>query len=180
MADNFKASDLDERPRAADEIAGILYQRVKVCFGADNSSSDVSTSNGLPVNNLAGTAAIGDVGMQYRANATGGATRYHLISANTTNAAVVKASAGRLIGWSVYNDNAATRYVKFHNQTTTPTAGSGVVMTLAIPSKQVREMQLPGGIGFATGIAITTTTGIADNDSAAVAANDLSIDLFYA
>lgn len=179
MADNFNRSDFEPRRIAADEVGGVMYQRVKVTFGADNSSSDVSTSNGLPVNNLAGTAAIGDVGTQYRANATGAAARAHLVSANTTNATVVKASAGRLLGWSIYNTSAAVKYVKLHNQTTAPTAGSGVVLTVAVPPNNCREFNMPGGIAFATGIGFTTTVGGADNDSQAVGAGDLIIDLFY-
>ena len=128
----------------------------------------------------AGTAAIGDVGVQYRANATGAASRSHLVSAASTNATVAKASAGRLLGWHVSNTNAAYRYVKLHNTASAPTAGTGVVQTIAVPPNGVASFQMSGGIGFATGIAFTTVTGSADADSAAVAAGDLIIDLFFA
>lgn len=44
----------------ADEIASVKYQRVKLIHGADGvNAGDVSSSNGLPVSLLAGTAAIG-------------------------------------------------------------------------------------------------------------------------
>ena len=128
----------------------------------------------------AGTNAIGDFGIQYRANATGAASRTHLISAGTTNATVVKASAGRLLGWAITNSSAAWKYVKLHNQATTPTAGTGVVQTIGVPPNSVREMSYDGGIAFTTGIALTTVTGITDADSVAVTANDLAIDIFYA
>jgi hypothetical protein len=39
---------------------------------------------------------------------------------------------------------------------------------------------IEGGIGFATGIGMTTVTGAADNDSTAVGLNDLIIDVFFA
>lgn len=128
----------------------------------------------------AGTNAIGDVGVQYRANATGAASRSHVISAATANPTIVKASAGRLLGWNISNTNAAFRYVKFHNQATSPTAGTGVVQTVAVPPNSNVNLVIDGGIGFATGIAMTTVTGAADNDSAAVGLNDLIIDVFFA
>ena len=34
---------------AADDIGGVLYQRIKPTYGADGSATDVSESNGLPV-----------------------------------------------------------------------------------------------------------------------------------
>lgn len=128
----------------------------------------------------AGTNAIGDVGVQYRANATGAASRSHVISAATANPTIVKASAGRLLGWNISNTNAAFRYVKFHNQATSPTAGTGVVQTVAVPPNSNVNLVIEGGIGFATGIAMTTVTGAADNDSTAVGANDIIIDVFFA
>lgn len=129
---------------------------------------------------VAGTAAIGDVGQQYRANATGAASGTHLVSAATTNATVVKASAGRVVGWFFINTNAAIRYVKLHNQTTTPTAGSGVVRTIGIPANGVATFRLEGGIAFSTGIALTTVTGAADADATAVGLNDIIGDIFFA
>jgi hypothetical protein len=128
----------------------------------------------------AGTNAIGDVGSQYRANATGAASRNHLISAATTNATIVKASAGRLLGWNISNTNAAFRYVKLHNQTTSPTAGVGVVQTISVPPNSNINYSLEGGVAFTTGIGMTTVTGAADADNTAVGANDLTIDLFFA
>ena len=129
---------------------------------------------------IAGTAAIGDVGMTYRANATGAASGAHIVAAGTVNATVVKATAGRVLGWSLANTNAAWRYVKLHNQATAPTAGTGVVRTIAIPPNGVSNFMLEGGIAFTTGIALTTVTGAADADNTAVGANDIIGDLFFA
>ena len=129
---------------------------------------------------VAGSALIGDVGQQYRANATGAASGAHLVSAATTNATIVKGSAGRVLGWALANTNAAFRYVKLHNQTTTPTAGTGVVRTIAIPPNSLAQMKLEGGIAFATGIGLTTVTGSTDADTTAVGAGDIVGELFFA
>jgi hypothetical protein len=139
-------------------------------------TASVTTSTTL----TASTAAIGDVGVQYRANATGAASGTHLVSAATTNATIVKGSPGRVIGWSLANTNAAWRYVKLHNQTTTPTAGTGVVRTIAIPPNNVNTFNIEGGIAFATGIGLTTVTGAADADNTAVGLNDIVGDVFFA
>jgi hypothetical protein len=128
----------------------------------------------------AGTNAIGDLGLQYRANATGASTRFHLISAATTNLTNIKNTAGRLVGYSISNTNAAWRYLKFHNLATAPTAGASVFLTIGIPPNGVRELAIDGGVGFTTGIAISTVTGSADADTTAVAVGDLIIDIFFA
>ena len=131
--------------------------------------------------NLSSTTNLaGDVGIQYRATATGAASGAHIVSAATTNPTVVKSAAGRVMGWSLANTNAAWRYVKLHNQATAPTAGTGVVRTIAIPPNGVSNFTLEGGIAFATGIALTTVTGAADADATAVGAGDIVGDLFFA
>jgi hypothetical protein len=129
---------------------------------------------------VAGTAAIGDVGQQYRANATGAASGAHIVSAASTNATIVKNTPGRVLGWCLANTNAAYRYVKLHNQTTTPTAGTGVVRTIALPPNNSVTFTIEGGIAFATGIGLTIVTGAADADTTAVGLNDVVGDLFFA
>jgi hypothetical protein len=185
------------RLRIASTITGGSIQAFTTFIHSELSSSITTVANGTAANlnatvsgtvtaNVgtgslaAGTNAIGDFGVQYRANATGAASRTHLVSAGSTNATVVKASAGRLLGWAITNSSAAWKYVKLHNQATSPTAGTGVVQTIGVPPNGVREFASEGGVAFTTGIALTTVTGIADADATAVTASDLAIDIFYA
>ena len=129
----------------------------------------------------AGTNLIGDVGGQYRANATGAASIKHIVSGASTNATNVKASAGRVVGWSLVNTTASLQYVKLHNNAGTPTAGAGVVQTIAIPANGVNNMPLGyAGVGFSTGIAFTIVTGSADADATATTAGSVIGDIFYA
>lgn len=114
-----------------------------------------------------------------QAGTTGGYTTYHLVSAATTNATNIKASAGKVAGWYIYNSNASARKVAFHNTAGTPTAGAPVFFSIVIPGSAGANLLSDVGIDFSTGIAITTTTGLADTDSAAVALNDLVINIFY-
>jgi hypothetical protein len=48
------------------------------------------------------------------------ASTFHLVSAATTNATNIKASAGTVNGWYIYNSNANARKVAFHNTAGTP------------------------------------------------------------
>ena len=111
--------------------------------------------------------------------ATGGATVYHLVSANSTNATNIKASAGKITGWYIYNSNGSARKVAFHNNAGTPTAGASVYFSVVIPPLSAANVAYPAGIAFSTGIAITTTTGLADSDASLVGTTDLVINIFY-
>ena len=110
---------------------------------------------------------------------SGGLSTSHTVSAASTNATVVKNSAGQLFGWYIYNSNAAARKVAFHNTTSTPTAGSSVFFSIVIPPTSAANVEFANGIAFSSGIAFTMVTGLADSDSTGVAANDLVANLFY-
>lgn len=115
---------------------------------------------------------------------TGGYTPGKLISANTTNATVIKASAGTLGSLTLFNTNAAAMYVKFYNKATAPTVGTDPpVATYLIPGGTAGAgvcVPLPSqGLAFSAGISFATTTGIADSDTAAVAANEIIVNYGY-
>jgi len=130
---------------------------------------------------VAGTALVGDVGVQYRATAAGLATTTtHFVAAGSTNATLVKNAAGKVFGWYFANTTASWRYVKLHNQATAPTAGTGVVRTIGIPPNNTASFFSEGGVSFTAGIGLTMVTGAADTDATAVTANDIVGELFYA
>jgi len=108
-----------------------------------------------------------------------GCQDYHAVAAASTNVASVKASAGQLYGWKVFNNAAYPIYVKLHNTATAPTAGAGVVQTIAVQAGESEAFFLPTGIAFAIGIGISIVKGIADSDATAVAASDGVVDLFF-
>ena len=131
----------------------------------------------------AGSTAIGDVGVQYRASATGGASVASVLSPATPAATSVKASAGRLLGWQLVNTSAAVRSVKLWNTAVgSITLGTTAALwEIDIPAGGTREMTLAGGIGFATAIsyAVTGAKGLTDN-TGTLGANDVSGSFFYA
>jgi hypothetical protein len=108
-----------------------------------------------------------------------GCSIYHAVAAGSTNAANVKASAGQLYGWRIFNNAGYVIYVKLHNTAGTPTAGSGVVQTIGVEAGLAAELFIPVGLAFATGIGISIVKGIADSSATAVLASDCVVDLFY-
>jgi len=120
-----------------------------------------------------------DYGLTVR-RAVAGASMYHVVAAGSTNAANIKASAGRVTGWHIFNNAMYPVFVKFHNTNGTPTAGTGVVYTIGIQGGVALEGGMgDDGLAFATGIGITIVKGIADADATAVAASDCVVNVHY-
>lgn len=125
---------------------------------------------------------VNEVGAQWVSptpSANGGLTVFTLVSAASTNATVIKNSTGNVYGWYIYNSNTSARKIAFHNTTSTPTAGASVYFSIVIPPTSGANVEFTNGIQFSSGIAITTVTGLAANDSTAVALNDLIITILY-
>lgn len=98
-------------------------------------------------------------------------------SAASTNATVIKGSAGTLWSVVVSNINAAARYLKFYNKATAPTVGTDTpVLVIAIPAGATVPVSFgANGVRFATGIGLAITAGAADSDTAAVAAGEIKV-----
>lgn len=123
----------------------------------------------------AGTAAIGDVGVQYRASATGAATASAVMSPATPAAASLKAAAGRVLGLYLQNSAAAIRSLKLFNATTVTLGTTAAAFEIDIPAGGAVNLSFAGGLAFGTGIqwAVTGAKGLTDN-TGSLAANDVS------
>jgi hypothetical protein len=117
-----------------------------------------------------------------RPGASGGLSMSKTVSAASTNATSVKASAGQIYSIQCFNLNAAARYLKLYNKASAPTVGTDTpVKTLLIPGNTAGAGFIfdTHGLEFTTGIAFALTTGIADSDTAAVAANEIVVNIDY-
>lgn len=110
---------------------------------------------------------------------SGGCSNYHVVAAASTNTANIKTSAGQVYGWAIFNAAAYNVYVKLHNTSGTPTAGSGVIKTIGVPAGGGNNIDLSKGIAFGTGIGISIVKDIADAGTTAVAASDCVVDIHY-
>jgi hypothetical protein len=142
----------------------------------------------------AGANIVGQVGIDQttpgttnavvdRPGTSGGLSMHKTISAASTNATNVKASAGQVYAVQVFNTNAAARYLKLYDDAAAPTVGTDTpVKTLTIPGNTAGAglvLNWDKGLVFSSGIGFGLTTGIADNDTGAVAANEIGVNLDY-
>lgn len=97
----------------------------------------------------------------------------------------VQATAGTLYGYYIANLATTTRFVKFYNATAANvTVGTTTpVLTLPIPGNATDDIgaNILGGVGikFDTAITVAATTGLADNDTGAPAANDVVVNVYF-
>lgn len=99
----------------------------------------------------------------------------------TTNATAMKTSAAQVYGVELYNAAAYPVYLKFFNKASAPVVGTDTpVWVIGIPAGGRVDISRPIGRAFSAGIAYAITKLAADNDTTAVAADDLigSIDYF--
>ncbi len=182
------------------DSVGALWTR-DTATQVDDAAFTPATGRVMPVGYLADETATdsvdeGDAGVarmtldrkQIHANyahAAGGATPYKLVSAATTNATSVKASAGTVYMITASNVNAAVRYLKLYNKASAPTVGTDTpVLTFAIPGNTAgagTNIPVPTvGINFSTGIAFALTTEATDAGSTGVALSEIVVNLAYA
>ena len=104
-------------------------------------------------------------------------TASNINSAATTNATLVKASAGTLYNIGASNTGGAAAFIKLYNKATAPTVGTDVpVLVLVVPAGGNVDFDLgPMGHRFATGIGLAITNLAADTDTTAVAAAQVKV-----
>lgn len=153
------------------------------------SSATLATAAKQPALGTAGAASTDVITVQGIASGTvipvtqtpatsGGLSIYRNLDAGTTGASV-KASAGQLYGYFIYNNAVSTRYLKIYNNAGTPISSDTPVITVPIPAGAAANVGFASGIAFGTGIAIRASTGVADNDTGATTTNDVIVDIFY-
>lgn len=114
----------------------------------------------------------------------GGLTTFRRLATADTNAAIIKAAAGRVYGYTIANPSAAAKFVRLYNKATAPNPAADnalIVRTIMIPAGGIASYHLGAGMaGFTNGIGIAATGAIGDTDATALAANDLIIHVDYA
>jgi hypothetical protein len=136
-------------------------------------SGTVTTSFTQPAL-VAGTAAIGDVGIQYRANATGAGTPTIINSPATPAVQTIKGTAGRLLGFVLCNTNVAARFFKVFNATAPTLGTTAAIIDICLPTNQVVEISFEGGIAFGTAITCAVTGGRGATNNTAITLDDVT------
>lgn len=96
----------------------------------------------------------------------------------TGTAVAVKASAGQLYGYYIFNPNDEASFVNFYNiaQGSVTVGSSNVKLQLTIPAGMAANVSLPHGVAFGTAITVsaTKTAGSATNPD-----TGLDVQLYY-
>lgn len=111
---------------------------------------------------------------------SGGTSISRTVSAATTNATNVKASAGQVYQIVASNVNAEERYVHLYNSSSAPSCGTGIVATFIIPGATTgggTNVTLNPGAAFGTGIGFCITTAV--DGTGSVSANETVLNIFY-
>lgn len=146
------------------------------------SDATVSASDSRVLN---ADAATSDFGLVVRPVFTG-TTPYSALLQNTNNAAVVKASAGRLFSLHIHNRTATDYefFVKIYDKATTPApATDTALIKLRFNCLAGRDTHIrfsDRGVAFASGIGVAVTKLVADNDNTSLTAvNDGILNMSY-
>ena len=138
------------------------------------SAATVTVGGTVSGNLNAGTAAIGDVGIQYRANATGAGTPTIINSPATPAVQTIKGTAGRLLGFVLCNTNVAARFFKVFNATAPTLGTTAAILDICLPTNQVVEISFEGGIAFGTAITCAVTGGRGATNNTAITLDDVT------
>lgn len=153
---------------------GQLQSTTPAGGGGGGGESTVTIVGSLP----GGTNTIGKT--LSALGTTGGPVPTGVISADGTNATLVKASPGQLYGWYLFNNAATISVVHVYNSATIPTAGSGTpLFDIVLPIGGGSNVAWPWGVPFSAGIGFTITGGIGNTDTTSVSANDVTGLLLY-
>lgn len=104
---------------------------------------------------------------------------YPKVALASNNAAIVKAAAGTVTGWSIYNNAGYPIFVKLYNKLTIPIPGTDVPLQTIGVQAGASSLITSAGYSYSLGIGIAITKLIDDLDNTPVAAKDCVLDLFY-
>jgi hypothetical protein len=164
----------DAAHASGDTGVAILGRRIDTQAASSGTSGDYETLN---------LNAVGGLYVQTTGNTTGGLSIFRSIDLDESEEEI-KGSAGTLYSCEVANDTAATKeYLKIYDNTAAGTTVGTTTPVITIPLSAATQKTITFGgtigIAFATGITAAVTTGIADNDTGAPAANAVVVNCAY-
>lgn len=99
-------------------------------------------------------------------------------SAATTNGTVIQGSATSIMNLSAFNGGAAVCFLKLHNSTTVTPGTTAVALTVPLPPGVLTQVDCGVlGMRFSTGLCLSITNLVADNDTTAIAAGQVKVHI---
>lgn len=124
--------------------------------------------------NLRTVKTTTDGGLTFGGVATGGGTSLtEGVAAASNNATSLKASAGQVYGYRVFNAAAYPVYLKFYNKASAPSPGSDTpVWVVGVAAGQAASDTFDIPLTFGTGVAYAVVKGISNTDNTSLVASD--------
>jgi len=109
---------------------------------------------------------------------------FHLVSAASNNAQIVKGGAGTVSAIWCTNINAEIAFLKFFDVATLPNPATDAAhFVCGIPGGEAAgaggSLAIPGGLCFSNGIAFAIVTGAADGNNTGVALGEVVVSFVY-
>jgi hypothetical protein len=119
-----------------------------------------------------GSSLIGDVGLQYRASATGGASFANVLSPATPAVQVIKTGAGKLLPSTIVNNGTVYLWAKFWNSTSVTLGTTAASFEVPLPPGQgIDPCSCEGGQSFNSAIRMAITGGQGLTNNTPITAN---------
>lgn len=116
------------------------------------------------------TNEVGAVWVSHTHSANGGSSTMNASSSDggtalTSTAQAIKASAGTLVGYYIYNPNSSAQFVQFYNtaQGSVTVGTTNPLFMLTIPAASAANLWMPGGIAFGTAMSWSATSTAGGN-----------------
>ena len=161
----------DTAHTAADVLTAVATRRIDTAASSAGTSGDYATLD---------TSAEGAVWVTLTPTTTSGCSIFRSIDLDETEEEI-KATAGNVYGYYVYNAAATAHYLKFYNATAanTTVGTTTPVATFPIPATSAANVSFDNPMGFGTAITVAATTGLADADTGAPAANAVIVNILF-
>jgi hypothetical protein len=161
----------DAAHASGDTLVAIAQRRIDTAATSADTSGDYATAN---------QSAEGAGWVTTTPTTTSGCSIFRSLDLDESEEEV-KATAGNVYGYYFYNAAASIRYLKFYNATAanTTVGTTTPVLTIPVPATTAGHVTFPYAVSFATAISAAVTTGLADADTGAPAANDFILNVYY-
>jgi hypothetical protein len=110
----------------------------------------------------------------------GGLSIARYLNLNETKSEV-KATAGKLYGYYLFNSSGGVRYFKFYDAPSAAvTVGTTApVVTIAVPAGAAANVEFAMGVAFVSGITAVCVTGVDDSSTTGAGANECVANFFF-
>lgn len=147
--------------------------------GLQHTSGYCATATQFVVSAAQGDAGILRVSADLFCDTVGSMTAFRSVSLSASQA--IKATAGSIYGYYLWNTTTVPQYIKFTNTSGAINVGTDVPVFMAmVPASAAANVEFGHGIkGFTAGIGIHATSAVADSATTPAAASAVGGTIFY-